>query len=511
MAVAAVVRLPGIAEGSLWLDELAQVFVARSPIGELLEGARGHTAAAPLDYFGTKVAIATVGRIVPNITLAAHVWPFICGVATVVATWGLTWELSQSRRAAIAAALLTAASGFLVFYSQEARFYSMAALMAVVSLWAFARALRLGRARDWLAFAVVAVMAVYTYYFVGLLLAMEGVALVAVGLGRLARQGDRKSLADLRPLAVFTLVGLLTLAAFIPWYLFAVRSQLAFENHYPSVEDLTPQRLASLLATLLAAVPRGGVSTGDLWSDWFLTSAVVVFAAIGAIRIVRSRPEPGLAMAGFTIVLIPLVWWIDTRSQYFISERQFIVLIPPLYVMAGAGFDSTLTRIGGLLRDRGIAPRAVFGRVIAIALVAALVLVSVAPLERVYAGEFRPKEDWRSASAFVAKILCPDGRVYSNVPEGHYYGVTLYAPQLAYRATYLLREGRDEFLLDVIKRYPITTHDVIVIFPSAPGVFVPGRGGVDVISMVLKGRKFSYVSFSDDRIRVLFSPHACDA
>ena len=255
--LATVVRAPGIASGSLWLDELAQVFVARSPLPVLLEGVRGHLAAAPLDYLGTKLAIATVGRVIPDITLAAHVWPQVCGVATVVVTWGLTNELTRSRRAAIAAGLMAALSGFLIFYSQEARPYSMAALMAVLSIWVFARATRLDRRRDWLVVGVVAVLSVYTHYFLGFVLAAEGVALVLVRSVRIARGHDGVSLASLRPIAVFGLIGLVTLlVAFIPWYLFATENQLATPNGYPPIEDLSPERLARLMTTLLAAVPR---------------------------------------------------------------------------------------------------------------------------------------------------------------------------------------------------------------------------------------------------------------
>ena len=509
--LAIVIRAPGIASGSLWLDELAQVFVARSPLPAFLEGVRGHLAAAPLDYLGTKLALATVGRVIPNITFAAHVWPLICGVATVVATWGLTLELTGRRRAAMAAGLMTALSGFLVFYSQEARPYAMATLMGVVSIWVFARATRLDRRRDWLVVGVVAVLSVYTHYFLGLVLAAEGVALVMVRLVRLVRMArgqDGLSLASLRPIAVFVLIGLVTLVAFIPWYLFATENQLANPVGYPPVEDLSPERLARLLASLLAAVPRGGVPTGDLWPDWLLTAAVVALACVGALGVVRRRPEPGLALVGFTVSLIPVVWWFDTRSQYVISERQFIFMIPMVYLLAGAGIDGALTRIGRLLRDRGVAHRLI-ARGVPIVLVATLVLASVAPLERVYAGTFRPKEDWRSASALVAKAICPDGHVYTNVTADFYYGVTLYAPQLTPRIVYLRLDPPGEYLLDSIKRYPITHHDVIVILVPSVGVFVPGRGGIGNIAAAMQGKGFSSVSFTDDRIRVLYVPGGC--
>jgi hypothetical protein len=302
-----------------------------------------------------------------------------------------------------------------------------------------------------------------------------------------------------------------TLVAFAPWYVFAVKYQLAFVNHYPPVEGLTLERLSRLMATLLAAEPRAGVPSGDPALDWLLTVAVVILAAVGALRIFRVRPESGLALVGFSVTLIPIVWWMDTRSQYFISERQFIFLVPLLYVMAGSGIDGILTRLGGWLDGRRVAFHDLVAPAASVALASILLLASIAPLHRVYHREFRPKEDWRAASVFAASVICPDGDVYSNVPASYYYGVTLYAPELAGRATYLHENSPDEFVLDVIHRYPITSHDVIVIFTGRSGVFVPGRGGIDLISTTLGAQGFDHKSFTNDRIRVMFPADGCGA
>jgi uncharacterized membrane protein len=512
LLIAAAIRWRHIGDSSLGLDELTQVHVAQSPLGEFLAGVRAHTSAAPLDYVGTRIILDTVGAIVGVGSLSARLWPWFCGVATVFAIERATLELTGSRRTALTAAALTAFSGFLVFYSQEARFYSMSALMTVMIVWTFARAIRLRRRRDWAAFGCAAVAGVYTHYFIALLLVLEGASLMVVEGIRIAR---RRSVGPAvveigRRLLPLVLVGVVTGLAFLPWYLYAARPQLSIVYAYPPIAALSPERLAQVLETLLAATWAGGPG-GVSWSDWLLTAAVVALAVPGAARLMRARPETATAMVSMAIVLIPLVWVMDIRSHYFISERQFIFLVPLLYILAAAGLD---TAISGLERLAEFArPRAsqVVHILAPVGLAVALVGMSILPLRRVYAGDFRPRENWQLASSITEKLLCSGGRVYSNVAASYYYGVVFYAPELEPRAVFLAQHGQNEFLVDVFKRYPIGSSDVIVVYTPAPGVWVPGRGTIGTISDALKRQGFQFQSISADRIRIFYTPAGCQA
>jgi hypothetical protein len=108
-------------------------------------------------------------------------------------------------------------------------------------------------------------------------------------------------------------------------------------------------------------------------------------------------------------------------------------------------------------------------------------------------------------------MLCPGGRVYSNVGPSYYYGVTFYAPELKPRTTYLAQHGQNEFLVDALKRYPIDSGDVIVVYTPAPGVWVPGRGTIGTISDALKRQGFLFHTLSLDRIRIFYNPAGCQA
>jgi uncharacterized membrane protein len=199
------------------LDELTQVHAARAPLDELLADVRSLTATAPLDFLGDRLMLDTAGAIVGVGSLSARLWPFICGVATVFATERATLELTGSRRAALTAAALTAFSGFLAFYSQEARFYSMSALMTVMIVWTFARAIRLRRRRDWAAFGCAAIAGVYTHYFIALLLVLEGAGLAAIeGVRAARRRPVGPAVVEMgRRLLPLVLVGVVTVLAFL--------------------------------------------------------------------------------------------------------------------------------------------------------------------------------------------------------------------------------------------------------------------------------------------------------
>jgi hypothetical protein len=390
----------------------------------------------------------------------------------------------------------------------------MAAAMTVVVLWGFARLVSYGRRRDWIAFVVIGVGAVYTHYFLALLMAVGGLAVAGVDLVRWFRDGHagRSFVARAGASVRLAAAGALILVAFAPWYAYAVRAQLAFRNPYPDVPELTAERLFRTFGTLLAGVPRTVPSTGDAPADPLLTVAVLALAALGAVRLGRRRPEVTATMVVIAIGLVPFVWWSDARTGYFVSERQFISLVPIAYMLAGIGGIAAWDargRIAERLGGRWLEPRRPRTATIVGFGLAFLLLAASAPgLDRVWEGSFRPKEDWRGASAYAARAACAEGTVYTNVPPSFGFGIGLYAPGLAPRSTYLQETDAYEFLVDVLRRYPITPSDIVVVFRDRPGVFVPGRGDIQTVtdylySVGLRAREFT------PRIRVFTNPTGC--
>ena len=103
----------------------------------------------------------------------------LAGVATVPVVYLVGLEL-RGRRAGLMAAALAAVNPMLLWYSQEARAYSLLALLCAVSLLYCIRALRYGRPRDLTFWGLASGLALATHYFAVFPLAMVMIVVVAV-------------------------------------------------------------------------------------------------------------------------------------------------------------------------------------------------------------------------------------------------------------------------------------------------------------------------------------------
>jgi mannosyltransferase len=108
------------------------------------------------------------------------------GVAAIPIAYLIGAEL-RGRGAGIATAALVATNPMLVFYSQEARAYSLLVLLSSISLLFFLRASRREGQRDLLCWALASALALATHYFAIFPLALEA-ALLARARGREARR-----------------------------------------------------------------------------------------------------------------------------------------------------------------------------------------------------------------------------------------------------------------------------------------------------------------------------------
>jgi predicted membrane-bound mannosyltransferase len=102
----------------------------------------------------------------------------LAGIATVPVAYLLGLEL-RNRRTGILAAALVAVNPMLVWYSQEARSYSLLILLTSVAALYFLRALEHGRRGDVLGWGAFSALALTTHYFAIFPIALEGVWIVA--------------------------------------------------------------------------------------------------------------------------------------------------------------------------------------------------------------------------------------------------------------------------------------------------------------------------------------------
>lgn len=202
-AVAVLLRLPGIASDPLWLDEANTVLIAERSFPGIV-AALGVDGNPPLFYFVLHAWMAVFGAS----EAAARFLPLLFGAAGVVAAFAAARALFPGRdRAALAAAALVAIGPLHVYYSQEARMYTLTPLIGVLALVALHAALESGRARAFAAYAALLAAGLYTHnYF--LFVAPAGPIAALAAPGRLGRR---------RAFAAASAASLAAAALYVPW------------------------------------------------------------------------------------------------------------------------------------------------------------------------------------------------------------------------------------------------------------------------------------------------------
>jgi mannosyltransferase len=168
----AVLRFWGLGHQGLWYDEsVTSLLVSRSP-GVML-GLIPHTESTPpLYYCAEWVWTHVFGHGPAGLrSMSALAGTLLIPVAYLAA------EKLVSRRVGIITAALTACNPFLIWYSQEARSYESLALLAGVSLLAFAYLIDDPRPRWWITWAVASALAILTHYYGVIVVIPEAVLL----------------------------------------------------------------------------------------------------------------------------------------------------------------------------------------------------------------------------------------------------------------------------------------------------------------------------------------------
>lgn len=205
LGLALALRLPGLGAQSLWLDEDTTRMIVARPFGEAMRHVMIWESTPPLYYAAAWVATHAAGSgdaVLRSVSLLA-------GVAFVGVAYAYGRRLA-GRGCGLALAALSAVHPWLVWYSQEARSYALAALLGALAWLAFLRVLDRPDDRGVLAWALAAGAAAVTHYTTAyfalaqgawlfrarprarraLLAAAAGLAVVAVALAPLVANSD---------------------------------------------------------------------------------------------------------------------------------------------------------------------------------------------------------------------------------------------------------------------------------------------------------------------------------
>jgi hypothetical protein len=334
LGIALALRLPGALSMEMWTDEGATLGFARSEAASIL-GARNtlHPPGYPL--------LARAWLLVLTDAWAIRVPAVLGGVVWVLVVF-LALRALDAPRAGLFAALLTAASVYAVYYSQEARGYTCA-----VAASGLAHVLAIRHVRrpspSVLAGALVAGLAAVSFHY-------QALAPVAALVGLLALHDTRGRESTF---AVWVLFGALALAVAI-----ALGPRVETLSHF--VTDEARVRVRSTPAFVSEVVSR--------WSGggWIAGVALIALAAVGLV--VAWKRSRGAAAILTSWATVPFAAVAALPSQKFFEMRYLMVAMPAAFVLGVLGL-AALAQSGRLSL-----------RAAALSAAAALALVQLPPL-----------------------------------------------------------------------------------------------------------------------------------
>jgi len=359
-----------------WIDEGLSVGIADRPLHEIPLALR-EDGSPPLYYMLLHFWLDIAGRSeagVRGLSLLFALLAIPAAFWACRAIWG-------SAKAAWFGAVLMAFNPFLAQYAQEARMYSLVALLAIPATACFLRAYALDteRRRPWIAgFAVSVAVALYTHNWPIFFAASAAVAW-AVLWGLADRPRRRELLRD----GLLGFGGVLLL--YLPW----IPTTL-----YQAKHTGAPWADAPSLDSLLG-VP--GVLLGRM------PQIVLLICAGAGLLVLLRRPlnERGRAVVCLAIiaVLTPALAWLMSQASPAWANRYLAVALPPFLLLAA----------GGLTYARRLG-------YVGLVLVVIMWAQDAAPVE---------KSNVRAIAHNIAPSLRPGDLVISTQPETipvlHYY------------------------------------------------------------------------------------------
>jgi mannosyltransferase len=314
MLLGAALRFYGLSVQSLWADELSSWdFSQRDTLSRVIRGVQSDSD-PPLYFLILHFARWIFGDSEWALRLPSALAGWLC----IPAIYALGRRI-YSEREGIIAALFLAVLWVPIYYSQEARSYSMLILLSILTSyfwWGVMLGLRYRRElpmREALWYVVCAVLCAYVHYSGLLLVALQGVALTA-----LAYRTLRKAMLLYVPVAL----------AYVPWlpgviYQFQYSKQRGDQIGEPTLFAL-PDYFRSLF-------DNSGLLSLAAWT-------LISFLLIRGWDDLRPRRKgggipPGSLLAAWALGPFVVACAVSQSSVQLLTEKNLLISLPSVYLL----------------------------------------------------------------------------------------------------------------------------------------------------------------------------------
>jgi uncharacterized membrane protein len=314
-------RVWGLTASCLWFDEIFSVHAAEHTFSEIYRFIAADLIHPPLFYLLLKGWIAVGGESL----LWLRMLPVVLSALALVPFYFLCVELRLGTRATAIAASFLAVNGSLIKYSQEVRMYSLLFLLAVCSIWLFARFFYRGKS-FWL-LILVNVLAVYTHYFGWLLIVGEVAAILIFQRLKIRR--------------MLLMAGIAALA-FVPW-IWALLKAEAGAGIAQNIGWIGVPGFRSIFELLFDLVEPFYYQRTSADPISLLYISIPLLLILGAAKVHFLLSNPGhdnsqrflllVSLAAVPVLAAFLVSWILPVSVW--GTRHLIVVFPVVAVLVG--------------------------------------------------------------------------------------------------------------------------------------------------------------------------------
>lgn len=348
LLLGAILRLTFLGHRSLWLDEAATFTLSTSSLHAFASEwwAREANATA---YFLLERLWLHLGHSEWMLRFPSAAFG-VAGVAAIYAFARRGFGMVEAR----IASFLLAVNPAHIEHSQDARTYTMAMCLAVLSCVLLVDAIENGGWKSWTAYMLVSALAVYSHYFASLVLVAQACSLIAVPRAKLRWH-----------LILISALGIVLLCA-------------------PSLVFLVLQGRTVTTAWIAPVSPRQVFRLFQFYSGSGLKLVLMALLwAIGMWKLIREKEANSsrwhvALLLSWIVVPIALAYLVSLRQSVF-AFKYLMVCLPPVLVLAAIG--------------AGALPRYVN--------CGAIAMLAVASIATVVAGYKKPIEDWRAVSGYV--------------------------------------------------------------------------------------------------------------
>ena len=381
--IGAILRFVNLGFNSLWLDEASTYTFASMSLPGIWAATTGGEFNPPLFYW-----IEHLMLVFGNSETVLRFVPALFGVLTIPLMYWVGKEF-MDRNAGIIAAAACAFSPFLIFYSQEARAYSMGLFFITLAMVFFLKALKTNNVTHWALFGALSALAYWTHFYT---LVITG-TLVLYAIFVKAMEW-RKDLRSLKPViiggATFVIVSLPLLV-------------------------LTVQ----LFAKRTSGGPTFGIQGAGIITETFrqlsgfselVMLLFLIFFVVGIIQTLLIDRNKGIFLLALTFLPFVISWFLSYRIP---MQPRYLIILAPVYFV---GIALSYKPVFSLIRN----PKIVYG------IMALLVVLSVTTPFFVGYYTSYSKEDWRGLAGQIRTVTQPGDSIvlvpaYLRQPFSYYY------------------------------------------------------------------------------------------